>query len=493
VDCSRHALAQGVAPGMPLAEATALLQTAARGKAVRPHLEEYDPEADLRALREVARWCRRFSPLVGLEEGDAPESLLLDVTGCAPLFGGEAALVNQVRQQLLRERRLQARVAIADTLGAAWGVAHFGSVAASVVPSGEQRQVLAPLPVAALRLPEETLRTLSEFDLRRVEQVQRLPRAALPSRFGKLVLQRLDQASGEVAELILPERPPEPIHCRWESDDPLTSRRALEIVLEQLLGQALEQLSPRQEGVQRLQCRLQAAAHAGGDSLKFVVELVRASASARHLLELICLQLERLSLPSEIFAVHLRIAATGPLGSRQRAFFSGDNAADRQPLEALIDRLSSRLGRRSVLRPQLMPDAQPEYAVSYRPLVGSERSPTLRSRSKRRGRLSAVAPQVREGAWEGMAELGLFRPLRLSREPVPVEVLSVVPGGPPIRLRWKDREQRIVHAWGPERIETGWWRGRQIRRDYYRIELTTGQRFWLYRRGESGEWFVHGF
>src|SRR5690606_29855954 len=104
-------------------------------------------------------------------------------------------------------------------------------------------------------------------------------------RFGKLVLQRLDQASGEVAELILPERPPEPIHCRWESDDPLTSRRALEIVLEQLLGQALEQLSPRQEGVQRLQCRLQAAAHAGGDSLKFVVELVRASASARHLLE----------------------------------------------------------------------------------------------------------------------------------------------------------------------------------------------------------------
>jgi len=78
------------------------------------------------------------------------------------------------------------------------------------------------------------------------------------------------------------------------------------------------------------------------------------------------------------------------------------------------------------------------------------------------------------------------------RQPVPVSVISVMPDGPPFSFRLRGREYRIAQSWGPERIETGWWRGRPIARDYYRVETTTGQRFWLFRNLEEGRWFLHG-
>ncbi len=84
------------------------------------------------------------------------------------------------------------------------------------------------------------------------------------------------------------------------------------------------------------------------------------------------------------------------------------------------------------------------------------------------------------------------RPLRLFREPVPVAVISVVPDGPPVRLVFRGREHRIARHWGPERIETGWWRGAMIGRDYYRVETASGQRWWLFRRLDDGRWFLQG-
>src|SRR5262249_30191376 len=84
------------------------------------------------------------------------------------------------------------------------------------------------------------------------------------------------------------------------------------------------------------------------------------------------------------------------------------------------------------------------------------------------------------------------RPLALRSSPQPIATTSVVPDGPPIRFEW-DREQHVIlNVWGPERIETGWWRGPQVRRDYYRVETTSGRRFWLFREAESQRWFLHG-
>jgi hypothetical protein len=84
------------------------------------------------------------------------------------------------------------------------------------------------------------------------------------------------------------------------------------------------------------------------------------------------------------------------------------------------------------------------------------------------------------------------RPLCLKPRPVPIEVISVVPDGPPVRFRWHGGEHVIENSWGPERIETGWWRGPHVKRDYYRVETAAGQRFWLFRQTGTGKWFLHG-
>jgi protein ImuB len=85
-----------------------------------------------------------------------------------------------------------------------------------------------------------------------------------------------------------------------------------------------------------------------------------------------------------------------------------------------------------------------------------------------------------------------IRPLVLHHPPLALHAVSIVPDGPPISFEWNGRVHRVARQWGPERIETGWWRGRSLRRDYYRVETTTGLRFWLFRRLEDGQWNLHG-
>ncbi|MCA1605868.1 MAG: DNA polymerase Y family protein, partial [Acidobacteria bacterium] len=192
--CCDRALQLGIRPGMPVAEA----------KAIEPALwvQDDDPPADCRALEQLAVWAERFSPIVGLEEGPAPECLLADVTGCASCFHGEDRLIQRALGEL-HEQHWQARAALADTIGAAWALAHH--VRSWVVtPPGEAAQALLPLPVTALRLPDEVLETLAELGIERIGQLQTLPRSGLPGRLGPLVLARLDQALGRQPKLIVP-------------------------------------------------------------------------------------------------------------------------------------------------------------------------------------------------------------------------------------------------------------------------------------------------
>jgi protein ImuB len=159
-----------------------------------------------------------------------------------------------------------------------------------------------------------------------------------------------------------------------------------------------------------------------------------------------------------------------PLVYRQGDLFGGRVGAQRPPdVTGLIERLSSRLGNAAVLRPRLVPDAQPELAFAYDPwLVATDRP--------------------RDG---NVMPIRLTRPPRLKERPEPVRVMST-PGGPPGWIQWKDREYAIERTWGPERVETGWWRGTDVRRDYYVAETTDGERFWLFRDLAAGGWFVQG-
>jgi protein ImuB len=358
-----------------------------------------------------------------------------------------------------------------------------------IIPAGRQQALLGNLPVAALRLPAKTLDTLHELGIRQIAQLQSLPRGALPARFGVGVLERLDQAWGLVEELIVPVPPVEPIEAAWSFEEPTADRRALESVLQRLIGEIAATLATRQEGAQRLICRLFCV---GKEPVHLAVGALQPTASAEHLAELIALQLERVTLAGEVLSIELEVVSSGPLEWRQQEFFdAGVNHEGERQLAVLLDRLSSRLGEQSVLRPRLCPDPQPEYAGRLETvLAGTIRGLTPPARlvksQIRNSKSQFLLPDYQLIAGPAV------RPLCLKSRPAPIEVVSVVPDGPPVRFRWHATEHVVACYWGPERIDTGWWRGPHVERDYYRVETATGQRFWLFRQGDIGKWFLHG-
>ena len=491
VACCRRATERRVVPGMPLAEAKGLLETVSRSQsssggwgrpqeaprvvptegslrstpATHPLLIRHQPADDIQALRELAVRCQRFSPVVGIEE---PDSLLLDLTGCAHLFGGERKLSRQV-QRCFEQRGFFIKTAIADSIGAAWAVAHFGRHQTEIVPAGQHESVLRPLPVKALRLTETVIETLAALDIRRIEQLLALPRASLPSRFGPEVIRRLDQASGEVSELITPIRPPEPVVAGREFEHPTGDHRALEVALQQLVEQIVGNLVQRQQGIQRLTVELK-----GALSECFAINFLRPCQSLSHIMELVLTQLERVVLTEKVAGLRVQAVATALLESRQTQLFAADDdpVAQRE-LAQLVDRMSNRLGKQRVVQSQLCPDPQPEFANRWEPLLDENE----------RGNGGSVSPPVLPCS---------ARPLCLQREPQAVEVTSRVPAGPPTYFHWKQTCYTVARYWGPERIETGWHRGRHVRRDYYQVETECGLRFWLFWRIGRADWFLHG-
>lgn len=508
---------------MPLAEAASLVEYAqsaspqAKTKSSKVHsapshnlagplhMELADPLADRLALAELAEWCQQFSPSVALEEGDEPESLLLDVTGLAKLFGGEGALARRVVRACNR-RGLAVRVALADTLGAAWALAHFADLkcrggaedAAAilsalrlplVVPAGESWARLAPLPADALRLPEETCTLLADLGVRRIDQIATLPRSTLLARFGPKVLEQLDRASGAAPEALVARALPAEREFAWPFEHPTARQEMIEFALAELVARACGALARERLGMLRLECRFEYERHAAD---RFVVGMFRASACPRHVGELVRLKLEQLRFREPVAAIRAAVLAEDRLEFHQQEMFFADSLQERRQqqnrdapraISTLVDRLSNRLGARAVVRPWLLASAQPEFACQYLPLASLSARP--RRASPRASRDRAAAPSPIEASCGD-------RPFYLEREPRRLTVLSVAPDGPPARVRLAGRDERIVRCWGPERIETGWWRSRCVRRDYYQVETGGGQRYWLFRELTSGGWFLHG-
>jgi protein ImuB len=475
VACSSSAAGLGIVPDMPLAEATAL------GGQQAVHVEEFDPAADQAVLERLAEWCAQFSPLVGLEETDAPpECLLLEIDGTAPLWGGEESLAQEIVDEF-REHGWRVRVAVADTIGAAWAVARYGprQGAPQHVPPGKMFAALAPLPIEALRLPPETVDLLINLGVQTVVQLAALPRAGLAVRFGPMVGRRLDQALGAAVESIVGYSPPPEFEAEQVFEYPTEQRATLDHVLAQLIEQLTRRLTAHGRGAMQLECQIDCQGTQGKQKIRLPVGIFQPLATARHLLELLGLQLERRVFPGPVTAVRLAVSRTAPLSTRQQELFTDPRERDGpRQLGRLVDRLSSRLGREAVLRPLLVPDAQPECACRYEPLTGKP------SRSPGHQRAAQKKPVVVGRAWR--------RSLRLEPQPIPLTVQSVTIAGLPAQLRWRRHDEHVARTWGPERIYTGWWRGRTVRRDYYRVETTTGHRLWLFRRLEDGKWFLHG-
>jgi protein ImuB len=467
---------------MPLAEA----ETLARELRVAA----YDAPADRRALVKLSEVCERFSPRVAVEEGDEPESLLLDITNLEHLYGSEAKLVEQV-ENFFKRRRYHVRLAAAETVGAAWAAAHFqqgtGGSRESRVESREPEgldkpapspQSPAPLPIESLRITEQITMLLRELGIETVDQLLALPRDGLASRFGDELLRRLDQVTGRGRELIEPHRGLPALEASCTLEEPTGDRGVLMHVLEQLVGQLSRQLAARDQGAVLLMCLLRCM---DGGEVPLRVGLLQPSASGRQLLELIELHLENVRLADEVDRVELRAVVTGRLGERQRELFADRWPTDPHQVAVLVNRLSSRLGAERVLRAELRKSPVPERAVGWKPAV--ERPEGERKKKRKSGSINlplSQSPPLPP------------RPLTLHPKPEATEVVSVAPDGPP-QFVWMGRHrERIVGCIGPERIETLWWRGPSVRRDYYRVATKSGGHLWMFRQLADGKWFVHG-
>ena len=474
----------GLAPGMPLAGAHALapdLETA-------PH----DPRGDAAALARLAAWCEGYSPWTapgGLELGGAA-GLVLDVSGCAHLFGGERALVADL-EAWLAGLGFTARAALAETLGAAWALARFGpsgnppgdpagdpgghtsGSAARVVPPGDVRAALAPLPPAALRLPAETCELLARLGLRHIGDLLALPPAVLAPRFGPLPARRLRQALGAEAEPLSPGAPPPPPEARRLFAEPITTPEDLARALDGLSAALCARLEAAGLGARRL---VLTAVTVDGGRQHVRVGTSRPRRDPAHLAYLFRDRLERLDPGFGVEAMILSATAAEPLAARQANLVGRDLADDgaEAGLADLIDRLTSRLGAGSVHGLAPRESHLPERAVAAAPaLEGLDRPPQ---------------------PWRR----GQPRPLRLFDPPQPVEALALLPDHPPQRFRWRRLQHRVVRAEGPERLTGEWWQDAAPSeawpttesRDYFRVEDANGHRYWLYR--SAGRWFLHG-
>ncbi|HEY1378251.1 MAG TPA: DNA polymerase Y family protein [Gemmataceae bacterium] len=479
--CCGQAREAGARAGMTAADAVALLDHT-------PLARPLDPTADTAALGRLAEQCEQFSPRVGWETvagraaddrsrrgpampwyGGAPEHLFLDVTGVSQLFGGEHELVKRVTAAC-RELGYAGRAALADTLGAAWAVAGGGEPVA-VVPPGQLLAAIRPLPVGCLRLPDEMVATLARLGVGTVADLMRLPRAGLAARFGTPVLRRLDQALGTAPEILVPHRPPPMFEAAQALDYPSDRRDALDGILDGLIDHVTAALQAEGRGAVRVRVEFRC----GPDhTARIDVCLYRPTDLAKPVRELVRLHCDRLALPGPVDRIRLWADQTIPLRPRQDPLFPDPAASADRPLADLLERLSSRLGPAAVVRPILRADPLPERAMCYVPLVGRQ-------------------PRSGRDATRGVTPSAVsHRPLRLIIRPVPVAVEADTSDDPPAVFRWRHRWHVVDRLWGPERIETGWWRGGLVRRDYYRVETADGRRLWLFRDLVSGEWFLHG-
>lgn len=489
---------QGVRAGMPLSEAVAIAQFEVR---------EHDPQDDLDAICSLTEQAQQFSPIVGLESLDKqpwlgrslpqPECLLLDVTGIAGLFGGEDQMLAEVARWL-KEQHYFGCLALAGSVGAAWAVANYGMRHSEPAPqpavpdsrcmsiaAGEDRDALGRLPVEALRLERTTVTALRRLAVRRIAQLWQLPRDGLATRLGQHLLDRSDQALGTIDEPIaaLPSVPLWSVEQTLEY--PSEHRETIFQVVGQLSAQLVGRLSECNQGALRIVCRLDMV-----ESVPLVMQLglFRPTDDARHITSLLTGQLEQQLISrrgTALWRASVQATLVAPLVWQQTDLFDVKATSHRQELARLVDILSSRLGRRQVLQATLVRESQPELACTFQPLTGRRhdggQQSTLRKLTSRLARRRA----------EPSLDDPLRRPSHLFSPPIPSDVICL-PDGPPAQFSYQRTVYRVSHHWGPERLESGWWRGPSQRRDYYRVEASDGSWWWLYRELISSQWFLHG-
>jgi len=521
---TKAAAARGAKAGARLTDARALDPALVAAPA--------DLAGDEALLHRLAKWAQRWSPLV---EVDGPDALRLDVTGVAHLFGGEAALIDDVRVRFAA-MGLMARVAIAPTAAGAWALARFPSprraegdfakqsglrgIGASrlgrapspyPLPDGEREleAALSPLHVSALRLDPDTVRTLERLGLKTIGALAALPRLALARRFrgAENVVDALDRTFGRKPEPLTGLAGDPPPRASLRLEEPATHPEAAPQALERLIPKLVTELEERQLGSRKLSLH---GFRVDGSIASASVGTAIASREPKHLRRLLADKVAALDPGFGFDAFALVADWTEDLGAAQESLV--EEPTGTRDLARLIDRLTVKLGTRAVRRPKRHESHLPERASGWAAAVSS----SLRAQLVGRGTIerrfngggvksagAATPPPC--CAWSPSPSLRdreeLNRPQRLLDRPEAIAVIYATPEGMPRRFVWRRAVHDIARVEGPERIAPEWWRERSTARlrDYYRVEDEAGRRYWIYReglfgdgRGGAPEWYLHG-
>lgn len=517
----RHAAAHSLTIGMGVTQA----------RAIAPHIQiaTAEPQKDADYLRDCALACEIFSPLVAVWRKDG---LLLDVTGCEHLFGGEKKLAAYARQRL-RQLGLEVRTAFANTPQAAWALARFAHETPPLLPAGtesghdinggvvltptlsEAEKRLYALPIHALEADKAVLIALSRAGFRVLGDLAKRPSHLLTARFGADLVTTLKRIFGQEDSRITPLRSPPQILAEAVFPEPLTQMGALLTALETLanrIGLALEQNA---RGGRQFEASF---FRSDGAVRRLQIETAQATRNVASLMRLFALKIETLTDPidpgfgfdfirlgvtrSEVLTQTqplLPPQAGIKLGARSDhpPFHAPDHAPDRQndegELAALIDRLVVRFGRDAVRRFVAHETHNPARAGTTTPYLNPVSSG------------ACLPPEPGQPP---------RRPLQFLPHPQPIDILPKSADHPQAGFRWRRVIHAIIRAEGPERIAPEWWRHHEWQndkwpasRDYYRVEDQDGYRFWIFREAEAdlepenspretslalSHWFIHG-
>lgn len=486
------AVAVGLVVGMPLATARAML----------PALEviDADPVADKKTLNAIADWCDRFTPLVAL---DGADGLFLDITGCAHLFGGEAAMMAAVCDALSRQGFVVSG-AIAGTAVTARALTRHAH--GRIVAGGGEALAVSPLAIATLGVDDKIVRGLNRAGLKTIGEVaQRMP-AEIAARFGAAFVSVLQQALGQGDAPISPRKPAPDYVVEKRFAEPVLTHDVIMLTLSSLAAVLTAAMERHGKGARLLEASF---FRTDGAVRTVVVEAGQPITQSDVVVRLFAEKLDALADPLDPgFGFDLiRLSALRTVGTAavQHGFDTSANEAE--DVGQLVDRLVARIGRRRVIRYEPQDTHIPEHAAL--PLPAQEYA------------------EAAGGAWPvPIRQEPPSRPLRLFARPEAINVTADFPDGAPAQFRWRRNLHVIVRAEGPERIAMEWWRHRDadeetedeftrlhppqpgtdllerdgsvLTRDYFRAEDKEGVRYWIFREGVFGRevndfrWFLHG-
>ncbi|HLS96184.1 protein ImuB [Sphingobacterium allocomposti] len=453
-----NAIAQqeGVYAGMVLADA----------KAAVPQLIMFPDTPDRAAtiLKHIGLWCIKFTPLAGMDE---PGGIILDITGCAHLWGGEMEYVTEIKQQL-EKKGYTAKIAVADTIAAAWAMSRYAKQEI-ILTTNDEYDILHTLPPEALRLDEWIVQRLYKLGFKTIGRFIGMPPATLRRRFGPTLVHRINQLLGRQEEHILPIKPVAPYVERLPCLDPIRTAQGIELAIGKLLDGLCARLTKEGKGVRHAQL---SCYRVDGKVLRIEIGTNKPSVSKKHLLELFELKISTIEPALGIELFLLEAVKVDDHTPHQELLWSTNGSFENKALVELLDRFKGRDPYCHINRYVPQEHHWPERAIRAAESLTEKATDTW--------------PQHRP------------RPIRLLHPPQPIEVTAPIPDYPPLIFRFHGEVYVIKRADGPERIEREWWLEQGEHRDYYVVEDTRGRRYWLFRLGHyvgdrSPNWYLHGY